>query len=185
MMVYEQVNGRIPYEMVQLQCSILMNEVKEKVSMLRSYGMGDPEIEAVLHDEVVLPSITISKDYRIVVNGKDRVEVKMEPLIKAVYLLFLNHPEGILFKFLPDYREELTGFYAKLRPWGLTDRAMRSIEDVTNPLLNSINEKCARIRKTILDILDEHVAEQYYIQGARGEAKKITLPRDLVVWESM
>ena len=144
-MVYEQVNGRIPYEMVQLQCSILMNEVKEKVSMLRSYGMGDPEIEAVLHDEVVLPSITISKDYRIVVNGKDRVEVKMEPLIKAVYLLFLNHPEGILFKFLPDYREELTGFYAKLRPWGLTDRAMRSIEDVTNPLLNSINEKCARI----------------------------------------
>lgn len=62
---------------------------------------------------------------------------------------------------------------------------MRSIEDVTNPFLNSINEKCARIRKTFLDILDEHVAEQYYIQGARGEAKKITLPRDLVVWESM
>ncbi len=185
MMVYEQVNGRIPYEMVQLQCSILLNEVKEKVSMLRSYGMGDPEIEAVLHDEVVLPSITISKDYRIVVNGKDRVEVKMEPLIKAVYLLFLNHPEGILFKFLPDYREELAGIYAKLRPWGLTDRARRSIEDVTNPFLNSINEKCARIRKAFLDLLDEHVAEQYYIQGERGEAKKITLPRDLVVWESM
>ena len=36
-----------------------------------------------------------------------------------------------------------------------------------------------------LDILDEHVAEQYYIQGERGEAKKIALPRDLVVWEAM
>ena len=107
----------------------------------------------------------------------------MEPLIKAVYLLFLNHPEGILFKCLPDYREELAIIYGKLRPWGLSNRALRSIEDVTNPLLNSINEKCARIRKTFLDILDEHVAEQYYIQGERGEAKKITLPRDLVIWE--
>lgn len=183
MMVYKQINGRMPYEMVQLQCSILLNEVKEKVSKLRSYGVGDQEIEAVLHDEVVLPSMTISKDYRIVVNGKEKVEVKMEPLIKAVYLLFLNHPEGILFKCLPDYREELAIIYAKLRPWGLSNRALRSIEDVTNPLLNSINEKCARIRKTFLDILDEHVAEQYYIQGERGEAKKITLPRDLVIWE--
>ena len=109
----------------------------------------------------------------------------MEPLIKAVYLLFLNHPEGILFKCLPDYREELAIIYAKLRPWGLSNRALRSIEDVTNPFLNSINEKCARIRKAFLDLLDEHVAEQYYIQGARGEAKKITLPRDLVVWGVM
>ena len=167
----------------QLLCSILLNEVKEKVSKLRSYGVGNIEIEAVLHDGVVLPSMAISKDYRIVVNENERVEVKMEPLVKAVYLLFLNHPEGILFKFLPDYREELTGIYAKLRPWGLTDRARRSIEDVTNPFLNSINEKCARIRKAFLDLLDEHVAEQYYIQGARGEAKKISLPRDLVVWE--
>lgn len=76
MMVYEQINGRMPYEMVQLQCSILLNEVKEKVSKLRSYGVGDQEIEAVLHDEVVLPSMTISKDYRIVVKGKEKVEVK-------------------------------------------------------------------------------------------------------------
>ena len=69
----------------------------------------------------------------------------------------------------------------------ITDKknVSESIEDVTNPFLNSINEKCARIRKAFLDILDEHVAEQYYIQGARGEAKKIALPRDLVVWGVM
>lgn len=184
-MMYEQINGRMPYEMVQLQCTILLNEVKEKVSKLRLYGVGNIEIEAALHEkEEVLSPLNISKDYKLFL-GDDRKEIHLEPLIKAVYLLFLNHPEGILFKCLPDYREELAIIYAKLRPWGLSNRALRSIEDVTNPLLNSINEKCARIRKTFLDILDEHVAEQYYIQGERGEAKKITLPRDLVVWESM
>ena len=41
---------------------------------------------------------------------------------KAVYLLFLNHPEGILFKHLPDYREELTEIYVKLKPYGMSER---------------------------------------------------------------
>ena len=60
---------------------------------------------------------------------------------------------------------------------------MKSIEDVTNPMLNSINEKCARIRKVFVTMLDSNVAEQYYIKGARGKAKKIALPRELVAWE--
>ena len=30
---------------------------------------------------------------------------------------------------------------------------------------------------------DNYMAKYYYIDGQRGEAKKITLPRDLVVWE--
>jgi hypothetical protein len=184
-MMYEQINGRMPYEMVQLQCTILLNEVKEKVSKLRSYGVGNIEIEAALHEkEEVLSPLNISKDYKLFL-GDDRKEIHLEPLIKAVYLLFLNHPEGILFKCLPDYREELAKIYAKLRPCGLTDRALRSIEDVTNPLLNSINEKCARIRAAFVKEFDESLAKNYYIIGERGEAKRITLPRDLVVWEAM
>ena len=93
------------------------------------------------------------------------------------------HPEGINFKDLPDYRKELTKIYDKVRPWGLTDRAIQSIEDVTNPLLNSINEKCTRIRKVFASMLESSIAEQYYIKGKRGRVKKISLPRELVVWE--
>ena len=104
-------------------------------------------------------------------------------LVKAVYLLFLRHSEGIAFKQLPDYREELTIIYNKLKPSGLTDRAIQSIEDVTNPMLNSINEKCARIRAAFLGEFDDYMARSYYINGLRGDTKKITLPRNLVIWE--
>jgi hypothetical protein len=100
-----------------------------------------------------------------------------------VYLLFLKHPEGIAFKSLPDHRKELADIYTKLRPAGLTDRAMQSIEDVTNPLLNSINEKCARIRGAFISQFDDSLAKHYYINGNRGEAKMIDLSRDLVIWE--
>ena len=125
----------------------------------------------------------ITKEFRIILPDYNDMEIKMEPLVKAVYLLFLKHPEGILFKHLPEYRNELTLIYEKLRPSGLTERAMQSIEDVTNPMLNSINEKCARIRAAFICQFDEYMAKSYYIDGPRGEAKMIALPRDLVVWE--
>ena len=160
----------------------LVEEVKEKVQKLKELGMTDKEIASLLHTEQPLLKLTVSKNYRLFL-GENRVEVHMEPLVKAVYLLFLKHPEGIIFKDLPDYRKELTWIYSEVRPWGLTERAIQSIEDVTNPLLNSINEKCARIRSAFVKEFDEGLAKNYFVTGERGEAKKIALPRDLVIWE--
>lgn len=160
----------------------LMEELKKKMRRLKEYGMSEKEILSSLHTDQQLPQLIITRNYRIFLGDEHR-EVHLEPLVKSVYLLFLKHPEGIIFKDLPDYRKELALIYNKVRPWGLTDRALKSIEDVTNPMLNSINEKCARIRKIFVTMLDSSVAEQYYIKGARGKAKKITLPRELVAWE--
>lgn len=131
---------------------------------------------------IKLSKLRITKDGTILLADYQK-EVKMEPIVKAVYLLFLNHPEGIAFKYLPDYRKELTDLYQKIKPFGLTERAIRSIEDVTNPLLNSINEKCSRIRAAFLSEVDPSLLKQYIITGKGGEVKKILLSRDLVVWE--
>ena len=180
-MVKKQNTG-IPTELEQSDCSILLDEVKEKMKILKDYGMTEEEIISQLFCTQPLPKLMISRNYRIFL-GDERIEVHLEPLVKAVYLLFLKHPEGIVFKDLPDCREELAKIYNKVRPWGLTDRAVKSLEDVTNPMLNSINEKCTRIRKAFVTMLDSSVAEQYYIKGTRGKVKTISLPRELVTWE--
>lgn len=138
--------------------------------------------EEKLKNQIVLSKLTIKKDYTVMLSDYNK-EVKMEPIVKAVYLLYLNHPEGIAFKCLPDYRKELADIYQKIKPFGLTERAIRSIEDVTNPLLNSINEKCSRIRAIFQGEVDASLLDQYIIIGKSGEAKKIALPRDLVIWE--
>ncbi len=54
---------------------------------------------------------------------------------------------------------------------------------LVSPMDKSINEKCARIRGAFVSQFDDHLSRYYYIDGLRGEAKKIALPRDLVVWE--
>ena len=161
----------------------LLEELKYKMLRLKEYGINEKDIFSTLHTgDHPLPKLIISRNYKIFL-GDEGKEVHMEPLVKAVYLLFLRHPEGINFKDLPDYREELTRIYDKIRPWGLSDRALQSIEDVTNPMLNSINEKCARIRKAFVTMLDSSVAEYYYIKGIRGQAKRIALPPELILWE--
>ena len=107
----------------------------------------------------------------------------MTPLPKAVFLLFLKHPEGIIFKCLPDYREELKDIYFRLKPSAWSVASILSVEDVTDPFNNSINEKCARIREAFVRHFDEHLAKNYFITGKRGEPKKIILPRKLVKYD--
>ena len=179
----KKVRQQISKELEQFHCSILLDEVKEIVRKLKAYGVDDVEIVAVMNEEELFPQLVVTEDYKVVLADGTDTEVKMEPLVKAVYLLFLSHPEGIVLKCLPDYRKELTQLYLLLRPYGMTDRVMQSIENVTNPTQNSINEKCARIRKLFSDILPKTVARYYGISGKRGEAKKIDLVRANVIWE--
>ena len=174
---------QISKELEQFHCSILLDEVKEKVRKLKTYGVDDAEIMAAMNEEELFPQLIVTQDYKVVLAGEKNVEVEMEPLVKAVYLLFLSHPEGIVLKCLPDYQKELTELYLLLRPYGLTSRVKKSIMDVTNPTQNSINEKCARIRKLFSSVLPQSVSQYYTISGKRGEVKKIDLVRANVIWK--
>lgn len=161
----------------------LLEDMDVRVQKLRAEGLNEWTFRGLFKTKAQLSRLVITKDNRILLPDYNDIEVKMEPLVKAVYFLFLKHPEGIRFKELTDYREELLEIYRSLKPLGLNKRTLQSIEDVTNPCLNSINEKCARIRGAFVGQFDKHLAKNYYIDGIRGEAKKITLPRDLVIWE--
>ena len=136
-----------------------------------------------LKHQIKFSRITITKDCAVLLTDYDNKEVKMEPMTKAIFLLYLKHPEGIAFKHLPDYRKELADIYERIKPYGLNDRVLKSIEDVTNPFLNSINEKCSRVKAAFLPLVDASLVDHYYIIGKGGEEKKIILPRNLVIWE--
>jgi len=195
--MYSEYNGLIAEckENDHIPCILALNEDLEFVSLtlledmdvrvqkLRNKGLNEWTFRGLFKTKAQLSRLIITKDYRILLPDYNDIEVKMEPLVKAVYLLFLKHPEGILFKGLTDYREELLDIYKKLKPTGLNKKTIQSIDDVTNPLLNSINEKCARIRSAFVKEFDEALAKNYFVTGERGEVKKISLPRDLVVWE--
>ena len=60
-----------------------------------------------------LSPLVITEDYHFLLPEFGNKEVQLSPIHKALYLLFLNHPEGIEFKNLIDYREELLQLYKR------------------------------------------------------------------------
>ena len=75
----------------------------------------------------------------------------------------------------------------------VTHHTPEEIAEQVNPLDNAINEKCSRIKKVFLDMMDEYTASYYIISGhtqkhVAGSSrvwyerlKVITLPRELVI----
>jgi hypothetical protein len=140
-----------------------------------------------------LSRLVITADYRFVLADYQQ-EVELQPVHKAVYLLFLAHPEGIEFKRLQDYREELLGYYMATARLMDKEKIVEGVNHLVNPLDNAINEKCSRIKKAFLELMDEYRASYYMISSHTKKhiagrvwferLKVVTLPRELVVDET-
>lgn len=178
-------------------------EVKRLASQLNTMGRNDLLLKAVgasLLEELKLEAaktrlsrLVITEDYRFILADCQNREVELQPVHKAVYLLFLAHPEGIEFKRLGDYKDELTRYYMATAKTLDKEKVIEGVAHLVNPLDNAINEKCSRIKKVFLDMMDEYTASYYIISGhtkkhVAGSSriwyerlKVITLPRELVV----
>lgn len=173
----ETADVRFEHDVQQLK-----EEVKERIQQLRRLGVNECQLMELVAFPPVLSPLVVTDEFKILLPDYENREIEMTPLVKAVYFLFLRHPEGIPFKNLPKYRKELLFIYKQITPRMQEDNIVRSVKDVTDPTKNSINEKCARIREAFLKEFDENFAEKYYVVGKRGEPKFIQLPRSMVQW---
>lgn len=148
------------------------------------YGVTIEELEAVLSYRVKLSHLRITRHKEIILDDFDHREVKMDALTKSIFLLYLKHPEGIRYKELCDYRDELENIYLSISGRSDMDSIRKSIDDLTDPVTsNSINEKVSRAKKAFREVVDVRIARFYYIDGRQGAAKRIALDRSLVIWE--
>lgn len=164
----------------------LADEIRERIELLKEYhslSLISDILEDIQNATPKLSPLFITNDYRIFLKDYGMKEVKMPPLPKCVFILFLRHPEGILFKQLDDYHDELLSIYRNITVHENIDRAMDSIRAMTDPLNNSINEKCSRIRAAFLEVIANNLAQNYYVTGYRGEPKTITIDRSLVEFQ--
>jgi len=155
-------------------------EIKDKIDdTLKQYGIGiDEWILQIISKPQKLSKLRVTEDYRILLTDYDNLEVHLTPLQKALYLFFLNHPEGIFFKDLSDYKEELKNIYKKLSYRDTIEKSINFIIDSTR--YNTVNENCSRIREAFINKLGGRLAENYCITGGRLTLKRIPLDRKLV-----
>ncbi len=106
-------------------------------------------------------------------------KLELDPIHRAVYVLFMKHPEGILYSHLGDYREELHSLYSQFSGAMNAGTIRSRIDLLCNPLDNSKIEKISRINKYIRSLGLGPSQELYTITGPRGQAKKIHLAANL------
>ena len=191
------MNHEAPYTVEEIaeQVATLVKQLHaagRKDLLLKAIGAPLLEELCIEAAKAKLSRLVITEDYRFILADYQK-EVELQPVHKAVYLLFLAHPEGIEFKRLADYRDELTKYYTATAKGLDRDKIVEGVDHLVNPLDNAINEKCSRIKKTILSMMDEYTASYYIISSHTQKhfegsnriwyerLKIITLPRELVV----
>ena len=127
--------------------------------------------------------IMIDRHAKIFLTDFGNMEIKMSPLPKTVYLFYLRHPEGIVLKYFSDHRQELEQIYSKIANSSNPEEIRSSINNLVNPIHNSIHEKFSRVKEAFAKVMDLSIAGPYLISGPRGGIKKIDLDRSLVTYD--
>ena len=165
--------------------NVLAKEIQERMYKLRLLGVNDYVIRKLIDlPEATLSPLRITSDYRIFLPGYNNMEIVMPTLSKVVYFFFLRHPNGMRFKDMIDYRDELMEIYYRLSNRYDNTKMEQSIDELVDSTRNSINEKCSRIRSAFVSQFSDELAKNYYITGYCASAKKITLDRNLVIDEA-
>jgi hypothetical protein len=158
-------------------------KIREIAKFLFKHNISFDELQAIVDYRVPLSPIRITRGGKIFLTNFDNKEIKMPKVAKALYFLYLRHPEGIPFKALPDYREELLTYYKNISGRSNVSDMEESIDKLLDPFGNGIHVTASRIKGAFLNVVHEHIARFYYLNGNAGEAKKVPLDSDLVIWE--
>ena len=109
-------------------------------------------------------------------------ELHLTAQVKALYVLFLLHPEGIRMKDIGDYKEEFKRLYFRFSNRSDMDKLRDSIErlfDLWTP--NTMNVKKSQCSSALrLAIPEDDLRAHYEIQVNRGGPHTILLDRSLV-----
>ena len=154
---------------------------------LRKLGLSVASLRFLLKLKA-MPSpsrMRITRHAKIILEDFNNREIKLDDKTKALYFLFLRHPEGISIKCLPDHIEELLDIYQSFS--GRDDKmAMRkTIENLADPFQNNANISLSRIKKAFCEAFDMQIAKYYFVDGERGGCRKVALDRKLVIWETI
>ena len=117
---------------------------------------------------------------RIFFVDLDNIELKLTPLEKTLFLLFLNHKDGLSLKNLHQQKDEIKEIYKQVGNPKTIPEFNNSIDQLINPTENSVNEKLSKIRSKVIALVGDKLAPYYYIDGPRSENKLIRLERSLV-----
>jgi hypothetical protein len=163
-------------------CGDCMTKLKERMPMqdiIHALGIMDSLRLKMLYAQNFKQHVELSEVYidprnnKIYLPGFSNIEIKLRPLEKTLYFLFMRYSNGLFLSDLSDHRDELTDIYEHISHTGTRVEMRERINDLVNVLSNSASEKISRIKRAFEEGIGPDLAKHYYIQGGNGERKRV------------
>ena len=128
---------------------------------------------SVTTEDKQISTLIVTEDYKIYLPEYNNMEVELNHLTKAIYILFLKHSK-IHLKDFKQYKDELLAIYKNISYKNDYDQIKKSIDHLITDK-NAIFVHLSRIKSRFTLLFSDYYADNYYIQGDRGKEKYIKL----------
>lgn len=159
---------------------VLLEEMENIARALKLKGVK-PELfdEMVSALEQPVP-LVVSHYGKIHLPELGDISIRMNPTQLTLYVLFLQHPEGISADELVGFRSELLGLYRRFSRLGDTERYEEVVDTLLDEDKDVLYSVISKIRTIFTRTLGSRLASHYYISRSNEDGKyRIALPEDM------
>jgi hypothetical protein len=163
---------QIPYNQLKYTFDLFEN-IRKQILLKERYKILKPSSSILVKGRL----------HHIYIPEQGMLKINLTPLERAVYLLFLNHLEGIALSKIVEHKSELSEIVMKISKNDDLEVIEKGIHNLCITNSNSLSEKLARIRLKFNQALGEELANDFIVSGPNGEPKKINLKSDQIKYE--
>ena len=152
--------------MMDEDAASIVAQIKTLLRQLRTKGATEKEIDSLLTDQQPGRAY-INTQGKLVLPDEGGVQIKLTPMERTLYILFLRYPDGINADELWRYWDELCKIYGSQMIYDDKDLIEDAVEGICDEEKVTWYTNVSRIKKKVSDKLGKRAAEQYIIK--RGE----------------
>lgn len=142
----------------------IVTQIKNLLGLLRIKGITDKEIDAILTQQHKPGRAYINTQGMLVLPDEGGVQIKLTPMERTLYILFLRYPDGINADELWRYWDELCDIYGSQTVYDDKELIEDAVEGICDEEKVTWYTNVSRIKRKIIDKLGMRVAEQYIIR---------------------
>lgn len=131
--------------------------------------IGENMIESLNLPAPKISGLAIDENLKLVLTDLGNEEVKIDPLTRAFYYLFLIYRRGVSFRYLENYQKPMFEIYKMLSNRTDLNKLKESVRNVLQPSSELIPQKISRLRRQFLNHYPRTIVDQYYIPHYQGD----------------
>lgn len=153
--------------MMDEDAASIVAQIKTLLRQLKIKGATDKEIDSLLTEEDRPGRAYIDTKGMLVLPDAGDARIRLTPMERTLYILFLRYPEGINADELWRYWDELCEIYGSQTVYDDIDLIEDAVEGICDEEKVTWYTNVSRIKRKVSDRIGKRAAEQYIIR--RGE----------------